>query len=74
MIPSAFGYHRATSVDDALSAISAADGGAKQGENGNHDDSHQHENKCVLDQTLTLFTRHEQHDDDSLYMNRRDST
>jgi len=29
MIPSAFGYHRATSVDDALSAISAADGGAK---------------------------------------------
>jgi carbon-monoxide dehydrogenase medium subunit len=29
MIPSAFGYHRATSVDDALSAISAAGGGAK---------------------------------------------
>ena len=29
MIPSAFGYHRATSVDDALGAISAAGGGAK---------------------------------------------
>lgn len=29
MIPSAFGYHRASSVDDALSAISAAGGGAK---------------------------------------------
>jgi carbon-monoxide dehydrogenase medium subunit len=29
MIPSAFGYHRATSVEDALGAISAAGGGAK---------------------------------------------
>lgn len=29
MIPAAFGYHRASSVDDALSAISAAGGGAK---------------------------------------------
>ena len=29
MIPSAFAYHRASSVDDALAAISAAGGGAK---------------------------------------------
>ena len=29
MIPAAFGYHRASSVDDAISAISAAGGGAK---------------------------------------------
>ena len=29
MIPAAFDYHRATSVDDALAAISAAGGGAK---------------------------------------------
>ena len=29
MIPAAFGYHRASSVDDALAAISAAGGGAK---------------------------------------------
>jgi carbon-monoxide dehydrogenase medium subunit len=29
MIPSAFGYHRATSVEDALGSISAAGGGAK---------------------------------------------
>ena len=29
MIPAAFSYHRATSVDDALAAISAAGGGAK---------------------------------------------
>ena len=29
MIPAAFGYHRATSVDDALEAIAAAGGGAK---------------------------------------------
>ena len=29
MIPAAFGYHRATSVDDALAAIAAAGGGAK---------------------------------------------
>ncbi len=29
MIPAAFGYHRASSLDDALSAIAAAGGGAK---------------------------------------------